>query len=225
MKIYAHRGYSAKFPEGTKRAYLEAVKAGADGFECDVRLTRDNEIVCFHDRTTKRLAGVSRTVSHCTLVQLQELVDVITLGELIDIAIEAKKDLLIETKHPVRTCGRIERAVVALLHSRKEEIYRSGIEVVLMSFSYLAVTRMRKLYPKVAKVIKYKMSLRFNGAPNIAVSHELIEKIPKFNSYVRNRRVFLWTLNNNKDFAKAILLTVDGVITDEVESAKKELRI
>ena len=225
MKIYAHRGYSAKFPEGTKRAYLEAVKAGADGFECDVRLTRDNKIVCFHDRTTKRLAGVSRTVSLSTLVQLQELVDVITLGELIDIAIEAKKDLLIETKHPVRTCGRIERAVVALLHSRKEEISRSGIEVVLMSFSYLAVTRLRKLYPKVAKVIKYKMSLRINGAPNIAVSHELIEKIPKFNSYVRNRRVFLWTLNNNKDFAKAILLTVDGVITDEVESAKKELRI
>ena len=31
MKIYAHRGYSQKFPEGTKTAYLEAVKAGAVG--------------------------------------------------------------------------------------------------------------------------------------------------------------------------------------------------
>lgn len=225
MKIYAHRGYSAKFLEGTKLAYLEAVKAGADGFECDVRLTHDNEIVCFHDRTTKRLAGVSRTVSRSTLVELQELVDVITLGELIDIAIAAKKDLLIETKHPVRTGGRIERAVVAFLHSRKEEISRSGIEIVLMSFSYFAVNRMRKLYPKVAKVIKYRMSLRFTGAPNIAVNHELIGKIPKFNSYVRARRVFLWTLNSNKEFVRVKLLTVDGVITDEVESAKKELRI
>jgi len=46
MKIYAHRGYSEKFPEGSKIAYLEAVKAGADGFECDVRLTKDREIVC-----------------------------------------------------------------------------------------------------------------------------------------------------------------------------------
>ena len=52
MKIFAHRGFSHKFPEGSRAAYEGAVNAGADGFECDVRLIRSGEVICFHDRTT-----------------------------------------------------------------------------------------------------------------------------------------------------------------------------
>ena len=44
MKIYAHRGSSGNNPEMTKSAYLAAISDGADGFECDVRLTKDREI-------------------------------------------------------------------------------------------------------------------------------------------------------------------------------------
>ena len=223
MKIYAHRGYSAKFPEGTKRAYLEAVTAGADGFECDVRLTRDNEIVCFHDRTTKRLAGVSRTVSRSTLVELQELVDVITLGELIDIAIEAKKDLLIETKHPVRTCGRIERAVVALLHSRKEEISRSGIEVTVMSFSSFAVRKLKKNYPLVAKVVKYRAATLLSKNEHLAVNIELLRS-KRVQKKLSSHQVLLWTVNQDKQLAQAANMKVKGVITDEVTKAKVLLK-
>ena len=50
MKIFAHRGFSHKFPEGSRAAYEGAVNAGADGFECDVRLIRGGEIICFHDQ-------------------------------------------------------------------------------------------------------------------------------------------------------------------------------
>jgi len=49
MRIYAHRGASGDFPEGSKQAYLAAVEQGADGFECDVRLTKDKQIICYHD--------------------------------------------------------------------------------------------------------------------------------------------------------------------------------
>jgi glycerophosphoryl diester phosphodiesterase len=223
MKIYAHRGYSAKFPEGTKRAYLEAVKAGADGFECDVRLTRDNEIVCFHDRTTKRLAGVSHTVSRSTLVELQELVDVITLDELIDIAIEAKKDLLIETKHPVRTGGRIERLVVALLHSRKEEIFRSGIQVTVMSFSFFAVRKLKKNYPLVAKVVKYRAATLLSQNEHLAVNIELLRS-KRVQKKLLSRQVLLWTVNQEKQLTQAANLKIEGVITDEVTKAKVLLK-
>ncbi|NCU89618.1 MAG: glycerophosphodiester phosphodiesterase, partial [Actinobacteria bacterium] len=99
MKIYAHRGYSQKFPEATKTAYLEAVKAGADGFECDVRLTSDKKIVCFHDGTLKRIANKPNVIAKSSLSELKNLIDILTLEELLQIAIESKKDLLIETKH------------------------------------------------------------------------------------------------------------------------------
>jgi glycerophosphoryl diester phosphodiesterase len=63
MQIYAHRGASADFPEGTLAAYEGAVAQGADGFECDIRLTKDAQIVCFHDSNTKALTGVDLEIA------------------------------------------------------------------------------------------------------------------------------------------------------------------
>ncbi|HEY9304219.1 MAG TPA: glycerophosphodiester phosphodiesterase family protein, partial [Mycobacterium sp.] len=39
--VVAHRGASAALPEHTLAAYDLALREGADGVECDVRLTRD----------------------------------------------------------------------------------------------------------------------------------------------------------------------------------------
>jgi glycerophosphoryl diester phosphodiesterase len=73
MKIYAHRGSSGNNPEMTRSAYEVAIKEGADGFECDVRLSRDGEIVCIHDATTGRIAGKRVWVSRTNLKELQSL--------------------------------------------------------------------------------------------------------------------------------------------------------
>lgn len=48
--VVAHRGASAARPEHTLAAYDLALKEGADGVECDVRLTRDGHLVCVHGR-------------------------------------------------------------------------------------------------------------------------------------------------------------------------------
>ena len=39
--IYAHRGASFDHPEMSREAYMAAVEQGADGFETDLRLTKD----------------------------------------------------------------------------------------------------------------------------------------------------------------------------------------
>ena len=88
MKIFAHRGFSHKFPEGSRAAYEGAVNAGADGFECDVRLIRGGEIICFHDRTTRRLTGKMRLISRMTAEEIKEIYDAITLQELLEIALK-----------------------------------------------------------------------------------------------------------------------------------------
>jgi len=68
--IYAHRGVSDTAIEHTKEAYLTAIKQGADGFECDVRLTADKEIICFHDATTKRTHNVDLRISSTSFAEL-----------------------------------------------------------------------------------------------------------------------------------------------------------
>ena len=121
MKVFAHRGASGRLPEMSYAAYLAAIKDRADGFECDVRLTLDQEIACFHDPDTARIAGVKHRVSKSKFHQMQNLVAAISLDQLLTLAIANKKDLLIESKHPVATGGLVERKVLELLKRRSSE--------------------------------------------------------------------------------------------------------
>ena len=70
MLIIAHRGASGDFPEGSQLAYEQALTQGADGFECDLRLTKDNQIICYHDSNTKRLSNIDLKIADTTYAQL-----------------------------------------------------------------------------------------------------------------------------------------------------------
>lgn len=72
-KVIAHRGASATAPENTLPAFELAWKEGADGVECDVRLTSDAQIVCIHDADTERVAGRKLVVEESDLAALQAL--------------------------------------------------------------------------------------------------------------------------------------------------------
>ena len=71
--VVAHRGASADRPEHTLAAYELALREGADGVECDVRLTRDGHLVCVHDRRVDRTSTGSGLVSEMTLAELRRL--------------------------------------------------------------------------------------------------------------------------------------------------------
>jgi glycerophosphoryl diester phosphodiesterase len=71
--VVAHRGASAHRAEHTLAAYALALEQGADGLECDVRLTRDGHLVCVHDRTVNRTSDGRGVVSELTLAALSGL--------------------------------------------------------------------------------------------------------------------------------------------------------
>ena len=220
MKIFAHRGFSSEFAEGTRAAYEGAIKAGADGFECDVRLTGDNQLICFHDRTTQRLTGVSKKISRLSVDGIKELYEAITLPELLDLAIGARKDLLIETKHPTRSRGRVEVQVIQLLRKREAEIQKSGINVTVMSFSYLAVRRLKALYPDVAKVIKYSIPALFSRESKVAINIEVLRRFPKILER-KTPEIYVWTVNSEDDLQWIKNKNIAGVISDNVTRARK----
>jgi len=71
VEIIAHRGSSFLAPENTLAAAELAWQEGADAVEGDFRLTKDGYIVCIHDASLKRTAGVDRLVADCTLEELR----------------------------------------------------------------------------------------------------------------------------------------------------------
>src|SRR5699024_8357244 len=69
-RVVAHRGSSALRAEHTLAAYELALEEGADGLECDVRLTVDGHLVCIHDRTVDRTSDGTGAVSEMTMREL-----------------------------------------------------------------------------------------------------------------------------------------------------------
>ena len=70
---FAHRGlHSLGIPENTIPAFRSARKAGV-GIELDVRLTKDEEVVVFHDETLLRAAGQHTKISDLTYAELQTI--------------------------------------------------------------------------------------------------------------------------------------------------------
>jgi glycerophosphoryl diester phosphodiesterase len=142
--IVAHRGASAHRAEHTRAAYALALEQGAEGLECDVRLTRDGHLVCVHDRRVERTSTGRGAVSSQDLATLarhdygswhdefghaDELITqrvaspdpagsgLLTLADLLGLVTDWPHpvQLFVETKHPVRYSGLVEAKLVALL--------------------------------------------------------------------------------------------------------------
>jgi glycerophosphoryl diester phosphodiesterase len=71
----AHRGLHNKkagIPENSLLSFQKAIEKGFP-IEIDVHLTKDGEIVVFHDEDTKRMCGIEKKIEACTLSELKEL--------------------------------------------------------------------------------------------------------------------------------------------------------
>ena len=225
MRIYAHRGASGEFAEGSQAAYLAAIEQGSDGFECDVRLSKDKQIICYHDKDAKRLSNLDLKIADTNYDQLKKAIDPLKLEQLLDLAIKSKKDLVIESKHPVPTGGEIERAVHKLLKGRTKEIDQSGIQIFLISFSLLATLRNKKSSYKSGYLVSKKILAKFNPTDLIAVNIEIIRSDHSFvlNQMRKGKQVIVWTVNDENDLKLCQDLGVKAVITDYPARVRKIL--
>lgn len=231
-------------PEHTLPAYLRALEEGADGVECDVRLTRDGHLVCVHDRRLERTSNGHGRVSAHTLAQLERLDfgswhpggaasgaaearRVLTLDRLLATLREAGRPvrLLVETKHPTRHGPQVERQLIELLraHGLTTPAPDAPVSVTVMSFSPLAIRRVRQLAPALPTVqlleaptpVVPRGRLPF-GARIAGPGVRLVRARPGLVPALRaaGNQVYVWTVNRPADLDLVLRLGVDGIITD-----------
>tara|TARA_R110002020_G_scaffold397374_5_gene607500 strand:- start:1133 stop:1855 length:723 start_codon:yes stop_codon:yes gene_type:complete len=70
MKIIAHRGDSASFPENTPEGWAAAFDNGAYAIEGDIRLSKDGFCICAHDADLRRLFDRPERPEDLTLDEL-----------------------------------------------------------------------------------------------------------------------------------------------------------
>lgn len=244
-QVVAHRGASHEIAEHTLGAYTAALDTGAGGLECDVRLTADGHLVCVHDRDLRRTAAKKGLVSTMDLAELSDLdfaswknpwsdLDdeaeededergVLTLRKLLETVADYDRrvEVAIETKHPTRYGGLVEKRLVEMLRDFGWD--RAGAPVRIMSFSFTALQRVERLAPEVQLVQlfdrpnSWPMLRRVIGrdwivGPGIKMlrQHERLRE-----SLVRSERdIHVWTVNKEKDLDLCLGLGVKAVISD-----------
>ena len=227
--VVAHRGASGERAEHTLSAYALALEQGADGVECDVRLTRDGHLVCVHDRRVDRTSTGRGLVSEMTLAELKKLdygswhaswrpeappgdTALLTLEELVTLVLEWRRPVkvFIETKHPVRFGSLVESKVLAVLH-------RFGIasppsadrsRAVVMSFSAAAVWRIRRAAPMLPTVLLGETSRYIGGsaattvgATAVGPSIATLREHPELvdRAAAQGRATYCWTVDTYQD--------------------------
>lgn len=102
MKIIAHRGDSASFPENTPESWESAYRNGAFAIEADVRLSNDGLCICAHDYDLQRLFGRPERPEDLSLAELLALKNaeggrIVRLGEVLQHA-SANQHILLDIK-------------------------------------------------------------------------------------------------------------------------------
>jgi len=247
--ILAHRGASAYAPENTIAAFRLAHELGADGIECDVRLTRDKIPVIIHDDTVDRTTNGAGRVSDLTIAEIARLdagswkttdyrgEPIPTLAQVF----EGLADWLhpvgrvrpcfinLELKTKRLTTDGLERAVLNV-------IARYGVQdrVLLSSFNPLALHRAKTINPRLARGLLYDSSspiflrqtwLRFWAAPQaMHPEHTLLDA--KYMEWARRKKLHVntWTVDEPAEAVRLAKLAVNAIITNKPDVIRQALK-
>ncbi len=234
-------------PEHTLGAYLRAIELGADALECDVRLTADNHLVCVHDRRVNRTSNGKGPVSSLELAQLERLDwaswhtapgdpeepdrdngRLLTLRRLLDTVRDSPRSVsvAIETKHPTRYAGQVERRLVQMLDDYGWSRGQDGAPppVRVMSFSPVALKRVRRLAPQIPLVLLVERRLRHRyrdgalprGVETVGLDVAIVRRHPRYveRLHAGGRLVHVWTVDRTADVELCVELGVDAIITN-----------
>lgn len=234
MKLIAHRGYRAKFPENSLLSFEKALEYGADGIEFDVRMSEDGELIIIHDpyiidrsnsdaliiaetrleRLKKIDLGMNQHIS-----VLREIIEKLDRNTFLDIefkvpevvkpSVKLLKDLGFKNlmfSSFVRDC----------LRDLKKEFPEAIIGLLYEVYELKEVKNLFKFFVEEIRHFKsdsLNLPIEFFRGRN-----NLIESLRELRK--SGIKIAFWTVNEKEDL-EYIRSVTDFLITDEVEKMRK----
>lgn len=214
-KLIAHRGLHDGFeiPENSMLAFQKAVEKNY-GIELDITISKDNEIIVFHDDTLNRLCNVNGNIedfeySFLKKLKLYETKEHIPLfREVLDLT-KNKVPLIIEIKKH-KNIGILETKLCELLNNYAGEYYICSFEKDILTWfkknkpnlkrGLIFETNIKKFqkYNKILFLYKY-----FKTKPDfISLDYRLLDS-SIYEFCIKNNLFLLsWTINSKKKYKK-----------------------
>ena len=248
VEIIAHRGASHDAPENTLAAFKLGWEQKADADELDIYLSKDNEIVVMHDKSTKRTAKLDKPIAEQTLSELRQLdagswkgpqfagERIPTLKEALA-TMPAEKKLFIEIK-----CG---PEVLPHLQKTLSESGKSPRQLVIICFEAETLRKARPLFPnlelywlvawpkdkageppapgpQLADLIATAKAAGFNGLnlqADFPIDKPFVEKVS-----AAGLKLYTWTVNDADRARELASAGVAGITTDRPAWMREELK-
>jgi glycerophosphoryl diester phosphodiesterase len=263
VQVVAHRGSSAAHAEHTLGAYELALEEGADALECDVRLTRDGVLVCVHDRRIDRVSDGRGVLSTLELADLHSLDfaswkarqgdplleeaeqdperrSVLTLERLLQLVLDHKGpsgrqvELHVETKHPTRYGGLVERSLVELLsrYGLAAPLSRSVSPVTVMSYAATSLRRVHAMAPLLPTVyLMDRVPVRYRDGtlpPQVRSAGLALASVKRHPRYVQRvhdqgNRLHVFTVDEPADIDLMLELGIDVIISNRPDRVRRRL--
>jgi glycerophosphoryl diester phosphodiesterase len=223
--VIAHRGASSDRTENTFAAFDEALAQGCDAIETDLRLTRDDVVVVFHDRTLERAGGGGRAVRATDRAELARLDRAVpTLDELLE-RYGMRTRLLLELK----TDG-VTEDVDRLVHAAAETVSRRGLveRVLVLSYEPSVLEAVARVLPAAGRVLNVSAETDPGPAPAgcFALSVDVVALDTPHVAAMRRTAslpLFVFTCNREEEVERALAADAAGIMSDRPGWLRRDL--
>lgn len=244
-RVVAHRGDSAHYPENTLEAFMSAYNMGVDVIETDIHLSRDGQVVIWHDPTLDRNTDGHGRIEDHTLEELK------TYDAGYNFTTDGGKSFPFRGKG-VQLCT-LDEALKACpaqrfnvdLKTKGEPIVDAFIEVINKnqakkrvvgaSFHLSNLKLLRKKEPRIMtsistwEVVGYLFKQKLGILPHpLHKSRQIIFQVPPKQGLItvitpafiramheRNAIIQVWTINEKTEMKRLFSMGVDSVMTDK----------
>jgi glycerophosphoryl diester phosphodiesterase len=237
--VLAHRGGTSK-TENTLETFKDAIAAGVFSIETDVRTTKDNVALLFHDADLNRVAGIDKKISELTLAEIEKInlnggEKIPTLVGALNALSQARFNLDIKDQASVySTAAAIEvtksheRVLVSSFSNRRriealklltKEVATSASASIVITLWLLHILRLPSGF--------FRRKLRGIGAIQIprqmfGIKLDSVSFISKVRA--TGTQVHFWTINNPQEMLELTMRGATGIVSDMSELAVQTLR-
>lgn len=225
----AHRGIHRYAPENTRISYVQAVEAGAPIVEIDTALTSDGQIILMHDKTVDRTTDGTGKVAELTLAEIRKLdagawkdpkykgEPVPTIQEIADV-VRGKATIMFDLKAEGQ--GEAIAAWLAESGFPKDQVIlapwtdEEGV-ALRKHVRDVPMIRLTSKLPTDTFDDAYFAQMREKGFSGFSINWLNLSEAFVKAAHKNGMKVYVWTINDAPDIAGAVLMGVDGVVTDD----------
>ena len=205
-KIFGHRGLPHIYEENTFKSLNKAQEI-CDFVETDVRITKDEELVLYHDAEIQ-----TQKIEELSLSEINELIDI----EISEIHLVSREQIKGDTNFELKISSKDDDLNKVFL---EKIINLTNPEDIVSSFDWEIILNNRESFKSKYGILIDKENQLFESKAMSNLDEKLMFMVEKEIFYSRNfelpkERCVVWTVNDSDEIMNILNMNVYGVVTD-----------